>query len=68
MAKTTNKSRKKSLNKDYEEVLKSQPMLPNVPSVPQWRSHGDYFKKFSLYEETTGIASPSTSLPQIENA
>jgi hypothetical protein len=58
MGKTAKTSTKKSLEKDYSKILKTG--VPFPTTNPQWIAQGDYFAKFSLYQNTPTIASDNT--------
>ncbi len=61
MRKSGKKTRKKSLQSDYERLLRvGKLQLPL--SDQQWAAQGDYFVKFSLYKDSPSIASPGTTL------
>lgn len=64
MAKVQKEYSKTSFSKDYQKLMKSFPNTNSPQSEPQWASKGDFFVKFSLYQNIPSIASTETSLLQ----
>lgn len=61
--KAPKKSRQDSFTKEYAEVTKGFKGNPCYSVNPQWTNPGDFFIKFSIYNETSsGNTSSETSL------
>ena len=55
------KSHTMDLNKDYQKIVEKSPLL-NGPIKPEWKTIGDTFIKFSIYDENLrSIATTETS-------
>lgn len=54
---------KQSFQKEYVKLTKEYKEYTCPPPNPQWTSPGDFFVKFSIYQETSsGSTSSETSL------
>ena len=63
MPKKAKPSNHQSFEKEYAKVTKGNKTIPCPIQFPQWISPGDFFVKFSLYEETSsGTTATETSV------
>jgi hypothetical protein len=53
MASSEKRSKKNKFEKDYEKIMEQSSSFhfPVVSNTPEWKSVGDTFVKFSLYDE-----------------
>ena len=61
MAKTNKKLKQQSFVRDYQKIMKE---FPKPPVEQQWSSNGDFFVKFSLYNDIPSVPSTGTSILQ----
>lgn len=62
MATAKRKSKEQNFLKDYQKIMKASTMPPIPLKEPQWSNSGDFFVKFSLYQDIPSVASTDTSI------